>query len=65
VVQEQELFNVHENTHPDCLVGRNIQDSIMPVLSAAQFAMEKVLGSITIEDIVRNIVEKEKVNMNS
>ncbi|MBV7507933.1 Rrf2 family transcriptional regulator [Bacillus sp. sid0103] len=60
VVQEKELFSVHENTHPNCLVGRNIQDSITPVLSAAQLAMEKVLGNVTIEDIVKDIVEKDK-----
>ncbi|MFC0560159.1 Rrf2 family transcriptional regulator [Halalkalibacter alkalisediminis] len=60
VVQEKELFNVHENPHPECLVGRNIQDSITPVLSAAQLAMEKVLENVTIEDIVEDIGEKEK-----
>ncbi|MDQ0219645.1 Rrf2 family transcriptional regulator [Peribacillus cavernae] len=60
VVKEKELFSVHENPHPDCLVGRNIQDSITPVLSAAQLALEKVLGNVTIKDIVKDIVEKEK-----
>jgi DNA-binding IscR family transcriptional regulator len=59
VVQEKELFSVHENPHPDCPVGRNIQDSINPILSAAQLAIEKVLGNVTIEDIVQDIVEKE------
>lgn len=60
VVQEKELFNVHENPHPNCPVGRNIQNSIIPILSAAQFAMENVLGNVTIEDIIKNIVENEK-----
>ncbi|RKL66577.1 transcriptional regulator [Salipaludibacillus neizhouensis] len=59
VVQEEELFTVHENTHPDCIVGKNIQNSIAPVLSAAQLAMEQVLGSVTIADVVKDIVEKE------
>ncbi|MFP5114912.1 Rrf2 family transcriptional regulator [Bacillaceae bacterium C204] len=63
VVQEKELFSVHENPHPNCIVGRNIQDSITPILSAAQLAMEKVLGNVTIEDIVSDIVEKEKVKI--
>jgi DNA-binding IscR family transcriptional regulator len=61
VVQEKELFNVHENPNLDCPVGRNIQDAIIPVLSAAQFALEKVLGNVTIEDIVKDIFEKEKM----
>ncbi|MDQ0242936.1 Rrf2 family protein [Bacillus fengqiuensis] len=60
VVKEKELFSVHENPHPNCLVGRNIQDSINPILSAAQLALEKVLGNVTIEDIVKDILEKEK-----
>ncbi|MEB2631167.1 Rrf2 family transcriptional regulator [Peribacillus frigoritolerans] len=63
VVQEKELFSMHENPHPDCLVGRNIQDSITPVLSAAQFAMEKALENVTIEDIAKDIVEKEKLKI--
>ncbi|WP_445491216.1 Rrf2 family transcriptional regulator [Niallia sp. 03133] len=62
VVQDKELFSVHENPNSDCPVGRNIQDSITPVLSAAQLALEKVLGNVTIEDIIKDITEKEKIN---
>jgi DNA-binding IscR family transcriptional regulator len=61
VVQDKELFSVHENPAPDCPVGRNIQDSITPVLSAAQLALEKVLGNVTIEDTIKDITEKEKL----
>ncbi|MGG7621436.1 Rrf2 family transcriptional regulator [Bacillus coreaensis] len=60
VVKEKELFSLHDNPHPDCPVGRNIQDSITPILSSAQFALEKVLGNVTIEEVVKDIVEKEK-----
>jgi DNA-binding IscR family transcriptional regulator len=63
VVQEKELFSVHQNPHPDCLVGRNIQDSIMPVLSEAQLALEKVLENVTINDIIGDIMEKEKLTL--
>ena len=62
VVKEKELFSLHDNPHPDCPVGRNIQDSITPILSAAQFALEKVLGNVTIEEVVKDIVEKENIN---
>lgn len=55
VVQEQELFSIHQNPHPECLVGKNIQNALTPILSAAQLAMEKVLGAVTIEDIVQDI----------
>ncbi|MCM2532325.1 Rrf2 family transcriptional regulator [Neobacillus pocheonensis] len=61
VVQDNELFNVHENPNPKCVVGRNIQYTIIPILSTAQIALEKVLGNITIEDIVKDIVEKENL----
>ncbi|MGG1572534.1 Rrf2 family transcriptional regulator [Fictibacillus sp. NRS-1165] len=62
VVQENELFSVHGNPNPKCPVGRNIQDTIIPVLSTAQLALEKVLGNVTIEDIVKGIVEKENIS---
>ena len=60
VVQDNELFSVHENPNPQCPVGRNIQDTIIPILSTAQIALEKVLGNVTIEDIVKDIQEKER-----
>jgi DNA-binding IscR family transcriptional regulator len=59
VVQEKELFSIHESPHPDCPVGRNIQNTIEPLFSAAQLAMEKVLRNVTLEDVVRDIATKE------
>ncbi|MRH43284.1 transcriptional regulator [Aquibacillus halophilus] len=60
VVQDNELFSVHDNPNPKCIVGKNIQDTIIPILSTAQLALEKVLGNVTIEDVVKDIVEKEE-----
>lgn len=62
VVQEKELFSVHENPNPACPVGRNIQDTIIPLLSAAQLALEKALGNVTIDDVVKDIIKKEQLN---
>lgn len=62
VVQEKELFSIHDNPNPDCPVGRNIQNTIAPLFEIAQTAMEKALGSVTIEDIVKDIIEKENLN---
>lgn len=59
VVQDKELFSVHENPNPECPVGRNIQQTIEPLFISAQFAMEKVLANVTIEDVVKDIVKKE------
>ncbi|WP_026772115.1 MULTISPECIES: Rrf2 family transcriptional regulator [Sediminibacillus] len=59
VVQEKELFSIHENPNPDCTVGKNIQDTIGPMFSAAEQAMEKALGNVTIADVVDDILKKE------
>ncbi|MGD6968287.1 Rrf2 family transcriptional regulator [Rossellomorea vietnamensis] len=63
VVEDQELFSIHENPNPKCPVGRNIQDAIVPLFTVAQTALEKALGHVTIDDVVRDIVEKEKMNI--
>lgn len=60
VVQDKELFSVHQNTNPKCPVGRNIQSTIEPIFEASQLAMEKVLESVTLGDIVKDIAAKEK-----
>jgi len=65
VVQEKELFSIHENPNPQCAVGRNIQHTIAPLFEIAQAALEKALGNITIEDVVSDIIEKEKLNNTS
>lgn len=60
VVQEKELFSIHDHPNPDCPVGRNIQDTVLPIFSIAQSAMEKALSNVTLADIVNDILEKEK-----
>ncbi|AJC24962.1 Rrf2 family transcriptional regulator [Bacillus velezensis] len=64
VVQDKELFSIHENPNPQCPVGRNIQSTIGPIFEIAQCALEKALGHITIEDVVKDIIEKEKLTNN-
>ncbi|OIJ20725.1 transcriptional regulator [Anaerobacillus alkalidiazotrophicus] len=61
VVQEKELFSKHENPNPACPVGRNIQNTIEPLFTAAQLAMEKVLRNVTIEDVVKDIATKDNI----
>jgi DNA-binding IscR family transcriptional regulator len=60
VVQDKELFSVHDNPNLECPVGRNIQNTIEPLFTAAQLAMENVLGNVTLEDVVKDIANKEK-----
>ncbi|MGG3560050.1 Rrf2 family transcriptional regulator [Neobacillus rhizosphaerae] len=63
VVQDKELFSVHDNPNPSCPVGRNIQNTIVPLFSAAQLALEKTLANVTIEDVVNGIKEKDQLNI--
>lgn len=58
VVPDKELFSVHDDPNPACPVGRNIQDTIGPLFSAAQLAMEKTLENVTLEEVVKDIVKK-------
>lgn len=62
VVQDKELFGMHEKPNPDCPVGRNIQKTIEPLFSIAQLALEKALEHVTIEDVVKDLIEREKEN---
>ncbi|MBO1513274.1 Rrf2 family transcriptional regulator [Metabacillus bambusae] len=62
VVQEKELFGIHEKPNIACPVGRNIQHAIEPLFSVAQLALEKSLGNVTIEDVVADILEKENLS---
>ena len=62
VVPDKELFSVHENPNLECPVGRNIQNTIGPLFSTAQLAMENVLGNVTLEDVVKDIAGKENIN---
>ncbi|MED1205786.1 Rrf2 family transcriptional regulator [Heyndrickxia acidicola] len=62
-IQDKELFGIHDNTNLDCPVGRNIQSAITPFFSIAETALEKALGVITLEDVVKDIKMKEQQNI--
>jgi DNA-binding IscR family transcriptional regulator len=59
VVKENELFSMHDTPNPKCPVGKNIQQAIEPLFASAQLAMEKVLGNVTLEDVMKDIAKKE------
>lgn len=58
VVEDGELFQMHENPNPNCPVGANIQDVLELVLVQAQDAMEAVLKEITMEKLVKVLSKK-------
>lgn len=61
VVEEGQLFHIHEEPNPSCPVGANIQVVLELLLARAQNAMEKVLSEITMEELV-SVLSKEIKN---
>ncbi|MDR1202201.1 MAG: Rrf2 family transcriptional regulator [Tannerellaceae bacterium] len=59
VVKDGRLFQVHENTNQECIIGANIQDILMLILPKAQSAMEDILRSYTMGDIVTSILQRK------
>lgn len=60
VVEEDRLFQLHEEPNPQCPVGANIHSVLELVLSRAQAAMEQILSEVTMKDITDSIIQKIK-----
>ena len=58
VVEEDQLFHLHENPNPDCPIGANIQSVLELILVQAQEAMERVLANITMEQVITSLVHE-------
>ncbi|WP_405082710.1 Rrf2 family transcriptional regulator [Paenibacillus chitinolyticus] len=56
---QDELFAMHENTNPDCPVGKNIQSTLETRFNRAQLAMEQELAGVTLADIVADLAPCE------
>ncbi|RDW16237.1 Rrf2 family transcriptional regulator [Oceanobacillus chungangensis] len=52
VVEEGELFQIHNDPNPNCAVGANIQGVLELILLKAQDAMETILDEVTMEELV-------------
>lgn len=53
-VDNGELFHFHENSNPNCPVGRNIHNILDEKLMRVQMALERELASITLEDVKKD-----------
>ncbi|KDN58661.1 Rrf2 family transcriptional regulator [Exiguobacterium sp. AB2] len=60
VVEENELFSIHDNPNPACPVGQHIQTTIEPIFIHAQSAMESVLKHVKLADIVQDVATKSQ-----
>ncbi|MFF0826660.1 Rrf2 family transcriptional regulator [Brevibacillus sp. NPDC003359] len=58
VVEEGQLFHIHEQPNPDCPVGANIQFVLELILTRAQHAMEEILGGVKMSELVDNLRQK-------
>lgn len=56
VVETGQLFQVHEDSNPNCTVGANIQLVLEVILESAQDAMEAVLKDVTLDNVVNKIL---------
>jgi DNA-binding IscR family transcriptional regulator len=58
---QEDLFSIHQETNPNCMVGRNIQAALESVLTQVQSAMEKKLSTFTMRQIVSEIEHQNKI----
>ncbi|MEK8132087.1 Rrf2 family transcriptional regulator [Paenibacillus filicis] len=52
VVEEGNLFHIHNHPNPACEVGANIEQVLRLLLFKAQDAMEGVLAAVTLRELV-------------
>ncbi|MCB2377136.1 Rrf2 family transcriptional regulator [Hymenobacter sp. BT635] len=55
VVEEGQLFSIHDKPNPACPVGRNIQSALDATLQRAQTALEQVLAGATLQQVTTDI----------
>ncbi|MFS7261636.1 Rrf2 family transcriptional regulator [Carnobacterium divergens] len=58
-VKDKQLFSLHQDTNPECIVGKNIQQSLVGVMRTAEEAMEDELKKTTLADTINEITVLE------
>ena len=58
------LFPVHQNSNPDCPVGKHIQAAVSPLFASAEAQLEKKLAQQTLEDVINNLYKDAKQKRN-
>ncbi len=59
VDHQDHLFSIHDKANPNCLVGKNIQHTLDQRFTQAQRAMENELASVTLEQIITDLLVKD------
>lgn len=58
VVEEEKLFHFHEKPNQKCPIGANIQLVLDVILVQAQEAMEQVLNSVTMKQLITSLEDQ-------
>lgn len=58
------LFPVHQNSNPDCPVGKHIQGAVSPLFTSAEAQLEKELAQQTLENVIDNLYQQAKQKRN-
>lgn len=58
------LFPVHQNSNPDCPVGKHIQGAVSPLFASAEAQLEKELAQQTLEEVINNLYKDAKQKRN-
>lgn len=58
------LFPVHQNSNPDCPVGKHIQGAVSPLFASAEAQLEKELAQQTLENVIDNLYQQAKQKRN-
>jgi DNA-binding IscR family transcriptional regulator len=56
---QDELFSIHDNPNPQCVVGKNIQSTLEQNFAKAQNAMEQELAGITLKQVTSDLLHEE------
>lgn len=55
---DRDVFNIHKNPHPDCIVGGNIQHVLEEEFAKVQKQMEASLATITLAQVVTELEQE-------
>lgn len=56
----RDLFMIHQDTSPNCLVGRNIQASLTDYVDQIEERLNEELKSVTLADVIQTILAIEE-----
>ncbi|MFK4568265.1 Rrf2 family transcriptional regulator [Enterococcus sp. UD-01] len=56
---DHDIFNIHQNPNPHCIVGANIQAALEKQYAKVQQSMEAELKEIALADVIQQIKQPE------